>query len=101
MNFLQQIDATIIVTFITLIETFATVIANKASKKQDTIIETNEQLMAMLKCSQEEIRLLKEQYAQESQRLENKIVQLTEENQELRNEVYKLNNYLVKLGITI
>ena len=48
-----------------------------------------------------EIRLLKEQYAQESQRLENKIVQLTEENQELRNEVYKLNNYLVKLGITI
>ena len=55
----------------------------------------------MLKSSQEEIRLLKEQHAQESQRLENKIVQLTEENQELRNEVYKLNNYLVKLGITI
>ena len=101
MNFLQQIDATIIVAVIALIGTFATVIANKAGKKQDTIIETNEQLMAMLKCSQEETRLLKEQYAQESQRLENKIVQLTEENQELRNEVYKLNNYLVKLGITI
>ena len=101
MNFLQQIDATIIVAVIALIGTFATVIANKAGKKQDTIIETNEQLMAMLKCSQEEIRLLKEQYAQESQRLENRIVQLTEENQELRNEVYKLNNYLVKLGITI
>ena len=101
MNFLQQIDATIIVAVIALIGTFATVIANKAGKKQDTIIETNEQLIAMLKCSQEEIRLLKEQYAQESQRLENKIVQLTEENQELRNEVYKLNNYLVKLGITI
>ena len=101
MNFLQQIDATIIVAVIALIGTFETVIANKAGKKQDTIIETNEQLMAMLKCSQEEIRLLKEQYAQESQRLENKIVQLTEENQELRNEVYKLNNYLVKLGITI
>ena len=101
MNFLQQIDATIIVAVIALIGTFATVIANKAGTKQDTIIETNEQLMAMLKCSQEEIRLLKEQYAQESQRLENKIVQLTEENQELRNEVYKLNNYLVKLGITI
>ena len=101
MNFLQQIDATIIVAVIALIGTFATVIANKAGKKQDTIIETNEQLTAMLKCSQEEIRLLKEQYAQESQRLENKIVQLTEENQELRNEVYKLNNYLVKLGITI
>ena len=101
MNFLQQIDATIIVAVIALIGTFATVIANKAGKKQDTIIETDEQLMAMLKCSQEEIRLLKEQYAQESQRLENKIVQLTEENQELRNEVYKLNNYLVKLGITI
>lgn len=101
MNFLQQIDATIIVAVIALIGTFATVIANKAGKKQDTIIETNEQLMAMLKCSQEEIRLLKEQHAQESQRLENKIVQLTEENQELRNEVYKLNNYLVKLGITI
>ena len=76
MNFLQQIDATIIVAVIALIGTFATVIANKAGKKQDTIIETNEQLMAMLKCSQEEIRLLKEQYAQESQRLENKIVQL-------------------------
>ena len=101
MNFLQQIDATIIVAVIALIGTFTTVIANKAGKKQDTIIETNEQLMAMLKCSQEEIRLLKEQYAQESQRLENKIVQLTEENQELRNEVYKLNNYLVKLWITI
>lgn len=101
MNFLQQIDATIIVAVIALIGTFATVIANKAGKKQDTIIETNEQLMAMLKSSQEEIRLLKEQHAQESQRLENKIVQLTEENQELRNEVYKLNNYLVKLGITI
>ena len=101
MNFLQQIDATIIVAIIALIGTFATVIANKAGKKQDTIIETNEQLMAMLKSSQEEIRLLKEQHAQESQRLENKIVQLTEENQELRNEVYKLNNYLVKLGITI
>ena len=101
MNFLQQIDATIIVAVIALIGTFATVIANKAGKKQDTIIETNEQLMAMLKSSQEEIRLLKEQHAQESQRLENKIVQLTEENQELRNEVYKLDNYLVKLGITI
>lgn len=101
MNFLQQIDATIIVAVIALIGTFVTVIANKAGKKQDTIIETNEQLMAMLKSSQEEIRLLKEQHAQESQRLENKIVQLTEENQELRNEVYKLNNYLVKLGITI
>ena len=101
MNFLQQIDATIIVAVIALIGTFATVIANKAGKKQDTIIETNEQLMAMLKCSQEEIRLLKEQYAQESQRLENKIVQLTEENQELRNEKNKINNYLVKLGITI
>lgn len=101
MNFLQQIDATIIVATIALIGTFTTVMANKAGKKQDTIIETNEQLMAMLKSSQEEIRLLKEQHAQESQRLENKIVQLTEENQELRNEVYKLNNYLVKLGITI
>ena len=101
MNFFQQVDATIIVAAIALIGTFASVIANKTAKKQDTIIETNEQLMAMLKSSQEEIRLLKEQHAQESQRLENKIVQLTEENQELRNEVYKLNNYLVKLGITI
>ena len=56
MNFLQQVDATIIVAAIALIGTFATVIANKAGKKQDTIIETNEQLMAMLKSSQEEIR---------------------------------------------
>lgn len=101
MNFLQQIDATIIVACIAFIGTFVTVISNKTNKKQDTIIETNEQLMAMLKNSQEEIRLLKEQHAQEAQRLEKKIAQLTEENQELRNEVYKLNNYLVKLGISI
>ena len=36
MNFLQQVDATIIVAAIALIGTFATVIANKAGKKQDT-----------------------------------------------------------------
>lgn len=101
MNSLQTIDATIVVAGITLIGTFVTIIANKTGKKQDAIIETNEQLMTMLKNSQEEIRQLKEQHAQESQRLERKIVQLTEENQELRNEVCKLNNYLIKLGITI
>lgn len=101
MNFLNQIDATIIVSLIAFTGTFVTVMSNKNSKKQDTIIETNEQLMAMLKNSQDEIRLLKEQHAQEAQRLEKKIAQLTEENQELRNEVYKLNNYLVKLGINI
>ncbi len=101
MHLIQQIDASILVAGIALIGTLITVIGNRWGKKQDAIIETNEQLMAMLKSSQEEIRLLKEQHAKESQRLENKIVQLTEENQELRNEVYKLNNYLVKLGINI
>lgn len=101
MNLLQQIDATIIVAGIAFIGTFVTVMGNRTSKKQDTIIETNEQLMTMLKNSQEEIRLLKEQHALEAQRLEDKISHLTEENQELRNEVYKLNNYLVKLGIKI
>ena len=77
MNLIQQVDATIIVAALALIGTFATVMANKAGKKQDTIIETNEQLMAMLKSSQEEIRLLKEQHAQESQRLENKRMDLS------------------------
>lgn len=101
MNFIQQVDATIIVASIALIGTIATALTTKYSKKQDTIIETNKQLMAMLKDSQEEIRKLKEQHAIESERLEKKIVQLTEENQELRAEVYKLNNYLIKLGITI
>lgn len=101
MNLLQQIDATIIVAIITLIGTIATIIMNKNTKKQDMIIEANEQLMEMLKASQEEIKNLKEQHAKESSRLEDKISQLTAENQELRNEVCKLNNYLIKLGITI
>lgn len=101
MNFIQQVDATIIVAAIALVGTIATVLTTKYSKKQDTIIETNRQLMTMLNNSQEEIRSLKEQYAIESERLEKKIVQLTTENQELRNEVYKLNNYLIKLGISI
>lgn len=101
MNFLRAVDATVIVSVITLVGTIITLRANQTEKKQDAILEANEQLMEMLKNSREEIRLLKEQYANESQRLEAKIVQLTEENQQLRSEVCKLNNHLIKLGITI
>ena len=92
----QQVDARIVVALLALIGTLITVIGNRWSKKQDTIIETNKQLMEMFKSSQEEIRLLKEQHAKESERLENKIVQLTAENQALKDEVYKLNNYIVE-----
>lgn len=98
---IKDMDATVVVALITLVSTFVTVIANKNSKKQDTIIEANDRLMAMLINSQNEIKDLKEQHAKESERLEKKIVLLTQENQELRNEVCKLNNYLIKLGINV
>lgn len=101
LNDLSAIDATIIATALTLIGTIYSVQANKSSKKQDLIIETNRQLMEMLDKSNREIANLKEQHAKETERLEQKILALTEENSELREEVSKLNNYLIKLGISI
>lgn len=95
-GYFQKIDASVVVAILALIGTIITVIGNRWAKKQDTIIATNKQLMEMFKASQEEIRLLKEQHAKESERLENKIVQLTAENQALKDEVYKLNNYIVE-----
>ena len=98
---LLGIDATIVCSLIALVGTIFTIINNKNTKKQDTIIQTNEQLMAMLKTSQEEICSLKEQHAIECHKLEEKIILLTKENQALNEKVNKLNNYLTKLGITI
>ena len=57
--------------------------------------------MNMVQSLTKEITVLKEQHEEESRRLELKIVELTGENQELRNEVTKLNNYLIKLGIPV
>lgn len=101
MPFFREIDATIVCALLALIGTIFTIINNKNSKKQDTIIQTNEQLMSMLKASQEEIRSLKEQHSIECHKLEEKITLLTKENQELSEKVTKLNNYLIKLGISI
>ena len=65
------------------------------------MVQANEQLMNMVQSLTKEITVLKEQHEEESRRLELKIVELTGENQELRNEVTKLNNYLIKLGIPV
>lgn len=98
---LWGIDSTIVCSLIALVGTIFTIINNKNTKKQDTIIQTNEQLITMLKTSQEEIRSLKEQHVIECHKLEEKIALLTKENQALNEKVNKLNNYLTKLGITI
>lgn len=101
MNWIKNIDATIIVAALGLIGTFYTIHSNKSAKKQDTMVQANEQLMNMVQSLTKEITVLKEQHEEESRRLELKIVELTGENQELRNEVTKLNNYLIKLGIPV
>ena len=101
MSWIKNIDATIIVAALGLIGTFYTIQSNKSAKKQDTMVQANEQLMNMVQSLTNEITVLKEQHEEESRRLELKIVELTGENQELRNEVTKLNNYLIKLGIPV
>lgn len=101
MNWIQGIDATIIAAGLALIGTICTMQSNKSSKKQDTIVLANERLMIMVETLSKEMTTLKEQHTAETNKLEKKIVELTGENQELRNEVNKLNNYLIKLGISV
>lgn len=78
-----NLDATIIVAAIGLLGTIYT-------SKTNTLLQHNKRLIAMLEAQREEINELKEQHAEESKRLEEKIIQLSSENIDLRNEVYDL-----------
>ena len=48
MSWIKNIDATIIVAALGLIGTFYTIQSNKSAKKQDTMVQANEQLMNMV-----------------------------------------------------
>lgn len=83
------LDATIIVAMLGL---FGTIYTSKMS----TLTKMNEQLMELVEESHEEIRQLKIQHAAESERLENKISILTNENIELKNQISELKFVLRK-----
>lgn len=85
MNITQflNLDATIIVAAIGLLGTIYTV-------KTNTLLQHNKQLMEMLENQQDEIIKLKEQHAEESKRLEEKILSLTSENNDLKKEIMDL-----------
>lgn len=83
------LDATIIVALIGLFGTIYTT-------KMNTLTKMNEQLMELVEQSHEEIRELKLQHAAETERLENKISILTEENIELKNQISELKFVLKK-----
>lgn len=87
MNF--SLDATIIVAALGL---FGTIYTTRMS----TLTKMNEQLMELVEQSHEEIRQLKLQHAAESERLENKISILTNENIELKNQISELKFVLRK-----
>lgn len=80
---LLNLDSTIIVAALGLLGTVYTV-------KTNTLLQHNKQLIEMLELQQEEILKLKEQHAEESKRLEDKIVLLTSENNDLREEIMEL-----------
>ena len=94
MNITQlfNVDATIIVAALGLFGTVYTV-------KTNTLLQHNKQLMEMLEIQQDEIIKLKEQHAEESRRLEEKILLLTSENNDLRKEVYDLKLTLGRIKI--
>lgn len=83
------IDATVIVALIGLFGTMYTV-------KSNALLQHNKQLMEMIESQNEEIKELKEQHKVESEKLEQKISILTEENAELRNEIAALRSELAK-----
>lgn len=87
MNF--SLDATIIVAALGL---FGTIYTTRMS----TLTKMNEQLMELVEQGHEEIRQLKLQHAAESERLENKISILTNENIELKNQISELKFVLRK-----
>lgn len=80
---LLNLDSTIIVAALGLLGTIYTV-------KTNTLLQHNKQLIEMLELQQEEILKLKEQHSEESKRLEDKIVLLTSENNDLREEIMEL-----------
>lgn len=80
---LVNLDSTIIVAALGLLGTIYTV-------KTNTLLQHNKQLIEMLESQQDEIIKLKEQHAEESRRLEEKIVSLTSENNDLRKEIMEL-----------
>lgn len=80
---LVNLDSTIIVAALGLLGTIYTV-------KTNTLLQHNKQLIEMLELQQEEILKLKEQHSEESKRLEDKIVLLTSENNDLREEIMEL-----------
>ena len=94
MNITQlfNVDATIIVAALGLFGTVYTV-------KTNTLLQHNKQLMEMLEIQQDEIIKLKEQHAEESRRLEEKILLLTSENNDIRKEVYDLKLTLGRIKI--
>lgn len=77
------LDATIVVAIVSLIGVVYT-------SKMNTLTEMNKQLMELVEQSQQEIRELKAQHTAETERLENKISILTEENINLRNQIFEL-----------
>lgn len=83
------VDETIIVAVLGL---FGAIYTTKMS----TLTKMNEQLMELVEQSHEEIRQLKIQHAAESERLENKISILTNENIELKNQISELKFVLRK-----
>lgn len=86
-----NLDATIIVAVIGLFGTIYT-------SKTNTLLQHNKQLIEMIESQQEEIIKLKEQHAEESRRLEEKIVQLTSENSDLKEEVMDLKLSLGRIN---
>lgn len=77
------LDATIVVAMVTLFGVIYT-------SKLNTLTQMNKQLMEMVEQSQHEIRELKLQHTAETERLENKISILTEENIKLKNQIFEL-----------
>lgn len=93
MNITQflNLDATIIVAAIGLLGTVYTVRTN-------TLLQHNKQLIEMLEAQQDEILKLKDQHAEESKRLEERILSLTSENNDLRKEIMDLKLTLGRIN---
>lgn len=87
-----NLDATIIVAALGLLGTIYTV-------KTNTLLQHNKQLMEMLETQQDDIIQLKEQHAEESRRLEERILSLTCENNDLRKEIIDLKLTIGRIGV--
>ena len=87
-----NLDATIIVSALGLFGTIYTV-------KTNTLLQHNKQLMEMIESQQDDIIQLKEQHAEESRRLEERILSLTCENNDLRKEIIELKLTIGRMGV--